>query len=143
MTTLFLINKLPSTVSNVETPIFKLHGAHPDYSSLRVFVCRCFPYLQDHNKNKFEPKTQPYIFIGYSPLHKGFQCYHPDSQKFFISRHVVFYEIVFPYKNSQNVQIHVQEPSTITTFSDFIQCAIPNGEPKHIPETSAHQGQAP
>jgi len=31
---------------------------------------------------------------------KGYKCFHPPSCKFFISRHVVFDETVFPFKSS-------------------------------------------
>ncbi|KAH0639560.1 hypothetical protein KY290_036824 [Solanum tuberosum] len=29
------------------------------------------------NTNKFQPKTFPCVFIGYSSLHKGYRCYNP------------------------------------------------------------------
>ncbi|OIT38994.1 hypothetical protein A4A49_56276, partial [Nicotiana attenuata] len=63
---------------------------NPDYNTLKVFGCRCFPYLKGHNKNKFQPKTFPCVFIGYSLLHKGYRCYHAQSRKVFISRRVIF-----------------------------------------------------
>jgi hypothetical protein len=59
MTVVYLINQLPSSVLKMETPFFKLHGTHPDYNLLKVFGCRCFPYLRDYAKNKFTPKFYP------------------------------------------------------------------------------------
>jgi hypothetical protein len=76
----YLINRLPSSKLAMDTPFFKLHGVHPDYNSLKVFWCRCFPYLRDYAKNKFEPKSYPCIFIGYSPLHKSYRCLHPPTK---------------------------------------------------------------
>jgi hypothetical protein len=52
MTAVYLINRLPSSVLKMETPFFKLHETHPDYNSLKVFGCRCFPYLRDYAKKK-------------------------------------------------------------------------------------------
>ena len=43
----YLINHLPSFALNSETPYFALHGTHPDYTSLRVFGSKCFPYTWD------------------------------------------------------------------------------------------------
>jgi hypothetical protein len=74
MTTVFLINRLPSSVLKMETPFFKLHGTHPDYNSLKVFGCRCLPYLRDYAKKKFTPKSYSCVFLGYSPMHKGYRC---------------------------------------------------------------------
>lgn len=39
--------------------------------------------------------------MGYSDRHKGYKCFHPPTQKKFISRHVVFDETNFPFKKSQ------------------------------------------
>ncbi|RVX02174.1 Retrovirus-related Pol polyprotein from transposon RE1 [Vitis vinifera] len=36
-TAVYLINRLPSSTLNSETPYFALHGTHPDYTSLHVF----------------------------------------------------------------------------------------------------------
>lgn len=97
LTAVFLINRLPSQAIQMESPFDRLFQTHPDYSVLKVFGCRCFPYLRDRASSKFEPKSYPCVFIGYSTIHKGFRCYHPPSRKVFLSRHVVFDEHVFPY----------------------------------------------
>ena len=97
-TAVYLMNRLPSSALNFESPYFMLHGNHPTYSSLRVFGSKCFPYTWDTKQNKFDPKTVLCIFVGYSDKHKGYKCFHPFSKKMLISRHVVFDESSFPYK---------------------------------------------
>jgi hypothetical protein len=101
-TVIYIIKRLPSSSINFETPYFKLHHTHPDYSSLRIFGSKCFPCTWDTRVNKFDPKTVPCIFVGYSITHKGYKCFHPKSKRFFISRHVVFDELFFPYKPVSN-----------------------------------------
>ena len=98
----FLINRLLSSSLNFEAPYFVLHGTHPNYLSLRIFGSKCFPYTWDTRCNKFDPKTIPCVFVGYSDIHKGYKCFHPSSKKFFISRYVVFYESFFPYKTNRH-----------------------------------------
>lgn len=39
LTATFLINKMPSSVLKMESPIFKLYGTHLDYNILKVFGC--------------------------------------------------------------------------------------------------------
>jgi len=103
-TAIHLLNRLSSSTLNSEIPYFKMHGSHPDYSSLRVFGLKCFPYTWDTRGHKFDPKTVLCVFIGYSIAHKGYKCYHPSSKKILVSRHVVFDETMFPYKPSTTIQ---------------------------------------
>ena len=63
---------------------------------------KCFPYTWDTRRNKFDPKTLPCVFVGYSDIHKGYKCFHPSSKKFFMSQHVVFDESFFPYKTNRH-----------------------------------------
>ncbi|KAE8712724.1 hypothetical protein F3Y22_tig00110234pilonHSYRG00057 [Hibiscus syriacus] len=41
-------------------------------------------------------RSQPCTYLGFSPQHKGYQCIASDS-RVYISRHVVFNEMVFPF----------------------------------------------
>ena len=94
-TAVFLINRLPTTALDSDTPYFKLHGAQPKYCFLRVFDSKCFSYTWDTCNNKFDLKTIPCVFIGYSDQHKGYKCFHPSTQKIIVSRYVVFDEREF------------------------------------------------
>lgn len=35
--------------------------------------------------------------MGCSPIHKGYRCFEPSTNRVYISRHVVFDESIFPY----------------------------------------------
>ncbi|XP_075095956.1 uncharacterized protein LOC142174124 [Nicotiana tabacum] len=107
---------MPSQSLNMESPFFKLFNHHPDYGSLRIFGYRCFPYLRDYGKNKFSKKTYPCIFLGYSPIHKGYRSLDPSTNRIYLSRHVVFDETIFPC--APNKESISQENLEVTTFSD-------------------------
>ena len=94
----YLINRLPSSTLNLESPYFTPHVTHPDYFSLRVFEFKCFPYTWYTKQHKFDPKAVIYIFVGYNHKHKGYKYFHPSSKIIFIYRHVVFDESFFPFK---------------------------------------------
>ena len=119
---MFLINHLSSTTLQFKTPFFKLFGTNSDYNTLRSFGCRYFPYLKSQGVNKFAKKTYPCIFIGYSPMNKGYRCLNPTTNRVYFSRHVVFYESNFPFnKNSSSTIISAPELATYYESEAWIQ----------------------
>ena len=80
------------------SPFQTIFRTAPDYNSLKVFGCACFPFLRPYNKHKFDFHTSKCFFLGYSDSHKGFKCLHP-SGRLYIFRYVTFNEHEFPYKS--------------------------------------------
>lgn len=99
-TACFLINRMPSKVIGNDTPINKLFGVEPDYSSLRTFGCACWPNLRPYNSKKLNVRTTQCVFLGYSSTHKGYKCFDRSNGRVYISRDVVFDENVFPFSQS-------------------------------------------
>jgi hypothetical protein len=97
ITATYLINHLPSRVLNNSTPIELLLGVKPDYSSLRTFGCSCWPNLKPFNQRKLQFRSTQCVFLGYSPLHKGFTCLEVSTSRVYISRDVVFDETIYPF----------------------------------------------
>jgi hypothetical protein len=50
----YLINRAPTKVLDYDTPIIRLLGAKPDYSSLSIFGCACWPNLHPYNAEKLQ-----------------------------------------------------------------------------------------
>jgi hypothetical protein len=116
LTSVYLINRLPLSSIGKDTPYFKLFGKHPDYSGLKIFGCQCFPYLKTPGLHKFSRKTTSCVFLGYSPLHKGYRCLDPHTHRVYISHHVVFNENDFPYSSHTNSTQSQSFDSSVTTF---------------------------
>lgn len=96
----FLGNLLPSTVLSAHlSPHEKLFGKPPVYTSLRVFGCKCYPYLRPYAKDKFDPKSLLCVFLGYNEKYKGYRCLYPPTGRVFISRYVLFDELEFPFSD--------------------------------------------
>ena len=97
LTATYLINILPSKVINFDTPFQRLFKENPNYKSLRIFGCACWPNLRPYNTRKLSFRSTRCVFLGYSPLHKGFKCLDPSTGRVYISRDVTFDENIFPF----------------------------------------------
>jgi histone deacetylase 1/2 len=60
----FLINMLPSKVINFETPVERLLQTTPNYDSLRMFGCACWPNLCPYDKRKLAYRSTRCVFLG-------------------------------------------------------------------------------
>jgi hypothetical protein len=96
LTTVYLINRLPSLVLDNTSPYFKIHQKDLDYHQLKFFGCKCYPLLRPLNAHKLEFRSKPCIFLGY--CHAGYKCLDPISNTVYLSRHVVFDEHSFSAK---------------------------------------------
>lgn len=52
LTATYLINRMPTTTLQGQSPYSKLYGKLPDYKSLKIFGSACFPFLRPYNSNK-------------------------------------------------------------------------------------------
>ncbi|WVZ95274.1 hypothetical protein U9M48_041059 [Paspalum notatum var. saurae] len=112
----FLINRIPSRVINYASPLERLFNTKPDYFSLRIFGCSCWPNLIPYNQYKLAFRSKECTFLGYSTLHKGFKCLDNSTGRVYIFRDVVFDEdIFFPSQNS----ILMQDVDFSPKFSSF------------------------
>ncbi|KAG8480278.1 hypothetical protein CXB51_024811 [Gossypium anomalum] len=69
----YLINRLATHVLNRKSPYEMLHKTLPNYMHLKVFGCRCYPYLRPFNTHKLQYQSRLCVFLGYSPVHKRSQ----------------------------------------------------------------------
>ena len=87
LTAAYLINRMPSSVLNFQTPCQVLLSSYPNTRLLtnippRVFGCTAFVHI--YNQSKLDPKSLKCVFIGYSPTQKGYKCYSLSLGSFII-----------------------------------------------------------
>ncbi|KAJ9547057.1 hypothetical protein OSB04_019600 [Centaurea solstitialis] len=97
LTSSYIINRLPSKVLGLQSPLECLSKFHPDVRSSfnltpRIFGCTSFVHIHSHNRGKLDPRALKCIFVGYSSTQKGYKCYHPPTRKMYISADVTFVE---------------------------------------------------
>lgn len=95
-TAVYLINRLPSVVTQNESPYSLIYHKKPDYTLLKPFGCACYPCLKPYNQHKLQFHTTRCVFLGYSNSHKGYKCINSHG-RIFNSRHVIFNENHFPF----------------------------------------------
>lgn len=57
----------------------------------------CWPHLRPYNSHKLQFRSQQCVFLGYSPFHKDYKCFHIPTCRIYISRNVVFDEHIFTF----------------------------------------------
>jgi histone deacetylase 1/2 len=88
---------MPSKIIDNTSPAERLLDIKPDYKSLCVFGCACWPNLRPYNTRKLAYRSKQCVFLRYSLRHKGVKCLEISTGRVYISRDVVFDENVFPF----------------------------------------------
>ncbi|XP_019430753.1 PREDICTED: uncharacterized protein LOC109338075 [Lupinus angustifolius] len=127
---IYLINKMPYPNLAYQSPHKLLFHTSPDYLSLRVFDCSCFPNLRPFNKYKLDFRSSECTFLGYSLSHKGYKCLTSDG-KIVISKDVVFNEHRFPYATPFHSSSST--PTTTTSPDHILIFYNPTLVPSHTP----------
>jgi histone deacetylase 1/2 len=64
VTACFLINRLPTRLLRMKTPLEVLLHETPDYSFFKVFGCACWPHLRPYNSHKIEYRSKKMCLFG-------------------------------------------------------------------------------
>jgi len=117
----YLINKMPSSVLNFNTPHAVLQTTYPTNKiltsiPLKVFGCLAFVHNLDPHHSKLDPKSIKSIFLRYSPHQKGYNCYSPTTRKFYHTMDVTFFEHQSCYPK---VGIQGEKMPVLTDMTEF------------------------
>ncbi|TYK11079.1 Beta-galactosidase [Cucumis melo var. makuwa] len=119
LTAAHLINRMPSRILHLQTPLDCLKESYPSTRlvsevPLRVFGCTAYVHNFGPNQTKFTPRAQACVFVGY-PLHQhGYKCFHPPSRKYFVTMDVTFCENrpYFPVSHLQGENVSEESNNT-------------------------------
>lgn len=76
----YLINRMPSFILNDQVPHSLLHPIDLLYVvSPSVFGCTCFVHDLSSSHDKMSPCAIKCVFLCYSHVEKGYQCYSPST----------------------------------------------------------------
>ncbi|WOH16446.1 hypothetical protein DCAR_0935999 [Daucus carota subsp. sativus] len=124
-TVVYLINRMQTPYLQFLSPYQKLFSEIPNYYKLRPFGCLCYPYLRPYAAYKLHPRSKGCIFLGYSNPHNAYLCLDHTSSKVYVTRHVLLYETIFPFRNINTLGSN----STQTSFSLWNPVHLPNPTP--------------
>ena len=91
-TTVFILNRSPTKAVQNKTPYEAWYKEKPQVHFLKIFGCIAYALVPSEQREKFDEKGEKYIFIGYSDESKGYRLYNPSTNKFVVSRDVIFDE---------------------------------------------------
>ncbi|KAL3373978.1 hypothetical protein AABB24_005776 [Solanum stoloniferum] len=113
-----IINRLPSSVLNFQTPYEKLYGRKPDLSHFRTIGCLCFAKVLPAN-DKMMARSRTVDHMGYSEIQKGYILFDIATRSFFVRRDDIFREEVFLFSHTD---ITDSQPVFVDNLqaSDFI-----------------------
>ena len=114
-TATYLINRMPTKLLSNMSPYEKLFKRVPKYDMLKVFGCRCFPWLVPYTQHKLQPKSKACVFLGYSLNHQGYKCLELSTRRIYLSRHVLFDEDSFPFKGLTSTSENVVDSGTFNS----------------------------
>jgi hypothetical protein len=125
----FVINTLPSSFISFITPYHTLFNKTFDYNFFKVLGCRCFPFTRPYAANKLAPRSSSCAFLGYSSTYKGYKPLHLETNKFFLSRHAIFDETSFRFKEYTS-------PTIPTSVSSSLSPLVVIQPSNHYPQSS-------
>ena len=88
----FIINRSPSSAIDFKISEEVCSSKLVDYSSLKIFGCPAYVYVQSGKCSKLDLKSRKCIFLGFEKGVKGYRLWDPISKKTVTSRDVKFDE---------------------------------------------------
>ena len=79
------------------------------YLPPRVFGCVCFVHILTPRQDKLFAKAKKCVFLGYSHLQRGYRCYSPDTNRYFI-----FVDVTFFKDSSSSSTAHPSVPDVLS-----------------------------
>lgn len=79
----YLINRIPSSALNGESPFEVFYGRKPNLKHLRVIGSLSYATITGSKGDKFSPRAEATVHMGYSSTQKGYKLYSLTHKTFF------------------------------------------------------------
>ena len=118
-TAVYLQNRSPASVLQKTTPFEVLTGKKPCVDHLRVFGCIAYAHIPKDERQKFDPKAQKCILLGYGTEVKGYRLYNIKTKRVIYCRDVIFTENKFGLGLEKETEIQQNSrPTPLNVESD-------------------------
>lgn len=91
-TTIYTLNCIGPRLIPSNTPFTLWYGSKPSLEHLQIFGCQAYAFIDNKHRNKLDPKSHLYFFLGYYNHTKGHQLWDPLTSRVLIRRNVIFNE---------------------------------------------------
>lgn len=89
-TAVYTINRTGTSSIKDKTPFEIYFRKEPEIKHLRVFGTKVFTHIPKQKRQKWDPKSEKGIFVGYVENVKGYRVWYPETNKINVSREVIF-----------------------------------------------------
>ncbi|KAJ0520490.1 putative RNA-directed DNA polymerase [Helianthus annuus] len=108
VTAAYLINRLPTHILKLKTPLQVLteYTNPPSVLTLepRIFGCTVFVHIPKSHRTKIDPCAEKCVFVGYGITQKGYRCYNPKTRHMFTTMNCDFLETEYYYASQHSSQ---------------------------------------
>ena len=123
LTACYLINRMPSSVLKNNIPhsiLFPHDPFHP--LPLRVFRSACFVHNFSPGFDKLCPRSHKCVFLEFTRSQKGYKCFSPFLNRYFVSADVTFDEFSLYFKSQSSPLTPSNPDNSPSTFNVPIVC---------------------
>ena len=105
MTTAAYVHNRVVTSSTGIIPFEQWYKKKPDVSHFKVFGCMGYAFVPDHERRKWDRKTQRLRFVGYGSTFgtNGYRIFDERRRKLVVRRDVTFDEADFGLRNENKI----------------------------------------
>ena len=116
---------MPTPTLHLKSPFKTIFNQSPNYFKLNIFGCLCYLWLKPYTNNKLESNSKPFVFLGYSTTQSAyFFCLDPKTSKIYVSRHVKFFESLFPFKHLKPTESRLVSNTITIWFPPLIHLSV-------------------
>lgn len=112
-----IINRLPTHFLQNKSPFHVLHQYLPDIYLLKVFGSLSFASTLQAHRKKLDSRSKKYTYLGLQVGVKGHILFDLKSEEIFLSKYVIFFESIFPYKYSKHTSFDSHSSSLNPLYS--------------------------